>query len=68
MITLKCITLYSFPFMSFHLVSHENIFNEAVCTQDNVYLFIFLIRIFIEEIRKTYTILIVFLLNYLKGL
>jgi hypothetical protein len=35
---------------------------------DDVYLLIFPIKIFIREIRKTYTILIVFLLNYLKRL
>jgi hypothetical protein len=50
------------------MVSHEKVFNEAMCTQDDVYLLIFPIRIFIREIRKTYTMLIVFLLNYLKGL
>jgi hypothetical protein len=27
--------------MSFHVVSHEMIFNETMCTQDNVYLLIF---------------------------
>jgi hypothetical protein len=53
--------------MSFHVVSHEKIFSEAMCTQDDVSLLIFPVRIFIREIRKTYTILIVFLLNYLRG-
>jgi hypothetical protein len=46
----------------------ENVFNEAMCTQDDVYLLIFPIRVFIREIIKTYTMLIVFLLNYPKGL
>jgi hypothetical protein len=47
------------------VISHEKVFNEAMCAQDDVYLLIFPIRIFI---RKTYTILIVFLLNYFKRL
>jgi hypothetical protein len=50
------------------MFSHENVFNEAVCTQDDVYLLILPIRVFIRQIRKTYTILIAFILNYLKGL
>jgi hypothetical protein len=45
------------------MISHKKIFNGVMCTQDNVYLLIFLIRVFIREIRKTYTMMIVFLLN-----
>jgi hypothetical protein len=45
------------------MVSHEKVLNEAMCTQDDVYLSIFSIMVFIIEIRKTYTMLIVFLLN-----
>jgi hypothetical protein len=36
------ITLYYFSFMSFYVVSHKKIFNEAMCRQDDVYLLIFL--------------------------
>jgi hypothetical protein len=50
------------------MVSYEKVFIEIMCTQDDVYLLIFSIKIFIREIRKTYTMLIVFLLNYPKGL
>jgi hypothetical protein len=49
--------------MGFHVVSHEKFFNETMCTEDDAYLLIFFIRVFIREIRKTYTMLIVFLLN-----
>jgi hypothetical protein len=64
------ITLYPFPFMSFYVVSHENVINEAMCTQDDIdiYLLIFNIRVFIREIIKTYVMLIVFLLICLMGL
>jgi hypothetical protein len=61
--SLLCITLYSFPFMSFYVVSHENVFNEVMCTQNDVYLLTFPIRVFIREKRKIYTMLIVILLN-----
>jgi hypothetical protein len=56
------IILYSFPHMSFHMVSHEKVFNEAIYTQDDVSLLIFLWD-FMREIRKIYTMLIVFLQN-----
>jgi hypothetical protein len=36
------IILYSFPHMSFHMVSHEKVFNEAIYTKDDVSLLIFL--------------------------
>jgi hypothetical protein len=49
--------------MGFHVVSHEKVFNETMCTEGDAYLLIFFIRVFIREIRKTYTMLIVFLLN-----
>jgi hypothetical protein len=62
------ITLYSLAFMSFHVVCHEKVFNEAICTQDYVYLLICSIRVFIREIIKTYIMLIVFLLICLIGL
>jgi hypothetical protein len=45
------------------VVSHEKFFNEIMCTQDDVYLLNFPMRVFIREIRKTYIVLIVFLLN-----
>jgi hypothetical protein len=52
------------------VVSHENVINEAMCTQDDIdiYLLIFNIRVFIREIIKTYVMLIVFLLICLMGL
>jgi hypothetical protein len=50
------------------MVSHEKVFNEAMYTQDDVYLLIFPIRVFVREIRKIYTMLIVFLLNCPKRL
>jgi hypothetical protein len=33
-----------FSFMSFHIVSHEKVFSETMCTQDDVYLLFFPIR------------------------
>jgi hypothetical protein len=50
------------------MVSHEKVFSEAMCIQDDIYILIFLIRVFIREIRKAYTMLIVFLLNCPNGL
>jgi hypothetical protein len=44
-----------------------NIFNELMCTQGYVYLLIFLIRVFIREIIKTYIILILFSFNLSHG-
>jgi hypothetical protein len=46
------------------VISHEQVFNEVICTQDGVYLLIFPLLFFMREIRKTYTMLIVFILNY----
>jgi hypothetical protein len=54
--------------MSFHVGSHEKVFNKAMRIQGDVYLLIFSIRDFIREIRKIYTMLIVLFLNYSKGL
>jgi hypothetical protein len=41
------------------VLSHEKIFNEAMCTQDDVY-FLHFHKCFIREIRKTYTVDCVF--------
>jgi hypothetical protein len=49
------------------MVPHEKVFDKVICTQYDVYLLIFFIKFFIREIIKTYTILIVFLLNCSKG-
>jgi hypothetical protein len=31
------------------VISHEKVFNEAMCTQDDVYLLIFFIRVFYKR-------------------
>jgi hypothetical protein len=45
------------------VVCHKKVFNETICTQDDVYLLILSMKVFIRGIRKRYTMLIVFLLN-----
>jgi hypothetical protein len=57
MIMFNCITVYTFPFMSFIRISHKNIFNETMCIQEYVYLLIFIMGFLQKDM------MIVFLLN-----
>jgi hypothetical protein len=40
-----------FPFMSSIRISHEKVFNETMCTQEYVYLFMFSIGFLQRDIR-----------------